>query len=78
MVLLGVYHTVTAAISSLNIPVLIPLGMGIVIGLLSGAKLISRLLARFAQKHAGQRCRNPIPATEKAPFFHSISRFCAG
>lgn len=49
MVLLGVYHTVTAAISSLNIPVLIPLGMGIVIGLLSGAKLISGLLARFPQ-----------------------------
>jgi len=47
MVLFGTYHTVTAAISGLNIPILLPAGLGIAAGILLGAKLISKLLARF-------------------------------
>ena len=49
MVLFGVYHTVTAAISSLNLLILIPVGIGVLIGILLGSKLIAKLLARFPQ-----------------------------
>lgn len=46
---LGHYETMQKAISDLNIVILIPLAIGIVIGLLVGAKIISILLKKFKQ-----------------------------
>ncbi len=43
---LGVYPTVINAISNLNVIVLIPVGIGVVIGLVGGAKLIDYLLKK--------------------------------
>ncbi len=43
---LGVYPTVINAISNLNIIVLIPVGIGVLIGLVGGAKLIDYLLKK--------------------------------
>jgi len=47
MLLLGVYPTFLASISHLNLLTLMPIGIGIVIGLLLGSRLVSFLLARF-------------------------------
>ncbi len=49
MLLLGTYPSVTAAIRDFNIPVLIPIFIGCVIGLVGGAKLIRFLLERYPQ-----------------------------
>lgn len=49
MLLFGTYTTVTTAISEMNILVLIPIAIGILIGLLFGSKLISLLLEKFPQ-----------------------------
>ncbi|HIZ55880.1 MAG TPA: DUF368 domain-containing protein [Firmicutes bacterium] len=49
MVLLGTYYTVTAAISSFNIPILIPVAIGVLLGLLGGAKGIQILLRKYPQ-----------------------------
>ncbi len=46
---LGQYDTVLAAIDRLDIIMLIPVGIGVLIGLLGGAKLISVLLKKFHQ-----------------------------
>jgi len=46
---LGYYDTVLAAIDRMDIAMLIPVGIGIVIGILAGAKLISTLLKKFQQ-----------------------------
>ncbi len=43
---LGVYPTVINAINTLDIMVLIPVGIGVVIGLVGGAKFIDKLLKR--------------------------------
>jgi len=47
MLLLGVYETITTAIAELNILLLIPVGIGILGGILGGSKLIDWLLRRF-------------------------------
>lgn len=47
LVIFGVYTTITTAVSELNIMILIPAGIGIVIGLIGGAKLIDICLNRF-------------------------------
>ncbi len=44
MMLLGVYETITGALKSLNLFVLIPFAIGAVIGIVVGAKLISMLI----------------------------------
>ncbi len=49
MLLLGTYPSVTAAIRDFNVPVLIPILIGFVIGLFGGAKLIRLLLDRYPQ-----------------------------
>ena len=49
MLLLGTYTSVTAAIDGLNILVLIPVGLGCVVGFFGGAKLIKLLLEKFPQ-----------------------------
>ena len=49
MVLLGTYFTVLQAIDTFNIPLLLPIGLGCLAGILFGAKLIHALLARFPQ-----------------------------
>ncbi len=46
---LGQYETVLAAIDRLDIIMLIPVGIGVVIGILGGAKLISILFKKFHQ-----------------------------
>lgn len=48
MVLLGLYATVIGAIKSLDIVTLIPVAMGVVIGIVFGAKLISALLKKYS------------------------------
>ena len=48
MLLLGMYGTIIAAVADLNFLVLLPFGIGALLGLLFCAKLIKWLLARFA------------------------------
>ncbi|MCL2087392.1 MAG: DUF368 domain-containing protein [Oscillospiraceae bacterium] len=47
MVLLGIYTTVISAVKNMDIVVLLPAGLGVLIGLVAGAKLIKWLLKRF-------------------------------
>lgn len=47
MLLLGAYPTVLAAVSRLDLLILIPAGCGILVGLLLGSRLVSWLLERF-------------------------------
>ena len=47
MVLLGTYSTVIAAIKNLDIIVLIPVAVGVIIGIVFGARLISFLLKKY-------------------------------
>lgn len=50
LVIIGMYNTIYGfAIPTFNIPLLIPIGLGAVFGLLGGAKVISFLLSRFKQ-----------------------------
>ncbi len=53
MLVVGVYSTVIAAISDLNIPLLVPAVIGGVIGLLGGAKLVRLLMARVPAQTYG-------------------------
>lgn len=46
MMLLGVYDTIVGAIPALNFYVLIPVAIGVVIGIIGGAKLISTLIKK--------------------------------
>lgn len=50
LLLLGVYHSVLTAIADFNIPVLIPVACGILIGIIATSKLINYLLYRYTQK----------------------------
>ncbi|MCI9177842.1 MAG: DUF368 domain-containing protein [Clostridia bacterium] len=47
LLLLGVYSAIISAISSLNVLVLLPFGIGVVIGILLASKIIDFLLERF-------------------------------
>ncbi len=47
MIVLGVYTTIIASISDMNIPLLIPVAAGVIIGLFSGAGLVKFLLSRI-------------------------------
>lgn len=49
MLVLGVYTSIITAVSSFNILVLIPVGLGIVVGLVCGAKLIKNLIQKHPQ-----------------------------
>lgn len=49
MLLFGMYDTITTAIAELNIPVLIPIGVGVLIGVWLGSILIDGLLKRYPQ-----------------------------
>lgn len=49
MLLLGMYETVTTAISDLNIIILIPIGFGVLFGIILGSKLIEIVLKRYPQ-----------------------------
>jgi putative membrane protein len=46
LVVIGTYAAVIAAVSTLNIPLIIPLGLGVAFGLLCGAALIRVLLKK--------------------------------
>ena len=48
MVLLGLYTTVIGAIKSLDFMILIPTAIGVFIGIVFGAKLISALMKRYS------------------------------
>ena len=48
MVLLGIYPTVIGSIKSFDIITMIPVGIGVVIGIVFGAKLIGALMKRFS------------------------------
>lgn len=47
LLLLGVYGAILSAVSSLNIPILIPFGIGVMAGILVCAKVIDLLLNKF-------------------------------
>lgn len=49
MLLLGTYNTVITAIAELNIVMLIPVVIGVALGILFGSKLINWLIVRFPQ-----------------------------
>ena len=49
MMMLGVYGSIVTAVSEFNIPLLIPIGLGVVIGIVGGAKVIHLMLKRFPQ-----------------------------
>ena len=49
MMLFGVYHSVLAAVSEMNLAVLIPVGLGMVIGILFCAKLIDVMMQHAKQ-----------------------------
>lgn len=49
MLTLGVYTTVITAISDMNLIVIIPVGIGILIGLVGGTKLVKILLNKYRQ-----------------------------
>ena len=49
LVIFGVYNSVLTAISELNIVLLIPVAIGVIIGILGGARLIDICLSKFPQ-----------------------------
>ncbi len=49
MVIFGIYDSVIVAVSSLHIIMLIPVGLGILIGILFGAKLVDICLQKYSQ-----------------------------
>lgn len=49
LMFIGGYSTVIGAVSGFNIPVLIPLGIGIIIGVVGCAKIIDALMKRYAR-----------------------------
>ena len=49
MVILGMYTTVISSVSNLNFTVLIPFGIGVVIGIVVALKLVKVLLAKWHQ-----------------------------
>jgi len=53
MIVLGMYTTIIASVSSLNIPFLIPVAFGVVFGLLFGAKLVKFLMIRVPSQTYG-------------------------
>ncbi len=53
MLVVGIYSTVIAAISDMNIPLLVPAVIGGVVGLLGGAKLVRFLMARVPAQTYG-------------------------
>ena len=50
MVLLGVYTSVLTAISDLNIPLLLPVGVGVLLGIFFGAKGINWCMKHYEQQ----------------------------
>lgn len=49
MMIFGAYYTVIEAVKGLNIPLLIPVALGCLLGLIFGSKLVSTLMKRFTQ-----------------------------
>lgn len=49
MTVMGLYETVITSIKEFNLPLLLPAGLGIAVGLVGGAKLISVLLSKCRQ-----------------------------
>lgn len=49
MLTLGVYSSVITAVSEFNLAILIPVGIGVLIGLVGGIKLVKILLTRYNQ-----------------------------
>jgi len=47
LLILGAYQTVLQAVADLNIPLLIPIALGVGAGLVAGARIIAFLLERF-------------------------------
>ena len=47
LLVLGAYQTILQAVADFNIPLLVPAGLGVCIGLVFGARLIALLLERF-------------------------------
>lgn len=49
LLILGLYTTFTTAVSTFNIPLLIPIGLGVLTGIITMTKVIEALLRRFPQ-----------------------------
>ena len=77
MVIFGTYETVVNAVKNLNILVLLPVGIGVLAGLLFGAKLVDFCLRRFPQftyfAILGLVSGSTIPIFMKAGFTLSVA-----
>ena len=62
MVLLGVYTSVLTAISDLNIPLLLPVGVGVLLGIFFGAKGINWCMTVSYTHLASQPTSGTLPA----------------
>ncbi len=49
LTIMGLYETTITAVKDLNFPLIIPIGIGAVVGILASAKLITILLKKFRQ-----------------------------
>ncbi|GAA0123172.1 MULTISPECIES: DUF368 domain-containing protein [Clostridium] len=49
LLLIGLYTTVITAVAEFNIPLLIPIGIGVIIGIIFTTKIIDKLLNKFPQ-----------------------------
>ena len=49
LLILGLYTTFTTAVSTFNIPLLIPIGLGVLVGIITMTKVIEALLNKFPQ-----------------------------
>lgn len=49
LLILGIYTTFTTAVYTFNIPLLIPIGIGVLVGIVTMTKVIEALLNRFPQ-----------------------------
>lgn len=76
MMILGIYTSVLTAISDFNIPLLIPVGIGVLAGLLGGAKVIHLCLKRFPQSTywaiLGLIAGSVLPVARSAGFTPSL------
>jgi len=53
MIVLGMYTTIIASVSNMNIPFLIPVALGVMFGLLFGARLVTFLMSRVPAQTYG-------------------------
>lgn len=53
MLILGIYATIIAAVADLNIPLLVPMALGVIVGLFAGAGLVRLLMKKVPYQTYG-------------------------